>query len=272
MTDTELDTIAQQLAAARRSGTPLAPFSTRQPGFDVAAAYRVAALLRQQRVGRGERVIGRKIGFTNRALWPVYGVDRPIWGAMYDTTLQPLAAQGGRCSLAGLAEPKIEPEIALHFASAPQPGDGADELLRHIDLFAHGFEVVQSPYPGWLFGTADAVAAGSLHGRLLLGPAQPVAALGAGLAAALAALSVTLWCDGEQVDTGVGANVLGSPLHALEHLQRALAEAPAAERIEAGEWITTGTLTAAWPVRAGQAWHTTIDGLALPGLHVEFTD
>lgn len=272
MTDTEIDTIAQQLAAARRSGMPLAPFSTRQPGFDVAAAYRVAALLRQKRVGQGERVIGRKIGFTNRALWPVYGVDRPIWGAMYDSTVQPLTAHGGRCALAGLAEPKIEPEIALHFASAPQPGDGAVELLQRVDAIAHAFEIVQSPYPGWQFGTADAVAAGSLHGRLLLGPAQPVAALGTGLAAALAALSVTLWCDGEQVDTGAGANVLGGPLQAVEHLQRALAEAPAAERIEAGEWITTGTLTAAWPLRAGQSWHTTIDGLALPGLRVEFTD
>jgi 2-oxo-3-hexenedioate decarboxylase len=270
VTDTEFDTIAQQIAEARTNGTPLAPFSTRQPGFDVAAAYRVAGRLRQQRVGRGERVVGRKIGFTNRALWPVYGVDQPIWGSMYDTTVQHAEGHQGRCSLAGLAEPKIEPEIALHFASAPQAGDNAASLLQRIDGIAHAFEIVQSPYPGWSFGTADAVAAGSLHGLLLLGPVVPVSALGPGLVAALAALSLTLWCDGERIDQGVGANVLGSPMQALEHLQRAVAHAPPGDAVQPGEWVSTGTITAAWPVHAGQVWHTTIEGLALPGLHVEF--
>jgi 2-keto-4-pentenoate hydratase len=270
VTDIDLDAIAQQVDAARLNGTRLAPFSPRLPGFDLHAAYRVAGRLQQRRVDEGARVAGRKIGFTNRALWPVYGVDRPIWGAMYDSTVLQPSDHAGRCSLAGLTEPKIEPEIVLHFAQAPRPGDSAADLLQHIDQIAHGFEIVQSPYPGWLFGTADAVAVGSLHGRLLLGAAQPVAALGPGLVAALAALTITLYCDGEPIDIGVGANVLGSPLQAVDYLLRALLELPAESAVRAGEWITTGALTAAWPVRAGQTWSTHIDGLALPGLHVAF--
>ncbi len=32
---------------------------------------------------RGERPIGRKIGFTNRNIWAEYGVYAPIWGDVY---------------------------------------------------------------------------------------------------------------------------------------------------------------------------------------------
>jgi 2-oxo-3-hexenedioate decarboxylase len=35
--------------------------------------------------------------------------------------------------------------------------------------------------------------------------------------------------------------------------------------------VTTGTLTAAYPVGAGEVWETRIRGLALPGLKVAFT-
>ena len=33
------------------------------------------------RRARGERTVGYKIGFTNRTIWPVYGVHQPIWAA-----------------------------------------------------------------------------------------------------------------------------------------------------------------------------------------------
>ena len=270
MTDSELDAVAGQVALALRSGMPLQPFSVQRPDFDTAAGYGVATRLRQQRVAAGARVVGRKIGFTNRALWPVYGVDRPIWGAIYDDTRVRLDHNRGRCSLAGLQEPKIEPEIVLHFASAPQPDDSAADLLQRIDLLAHAFEIVHSPYPGWTFGTADAVAVGSLHGLLLVGTPVPVAALGSALEAALASFKLTLACNGKAQDHGNGANVLGSPLQAALHLVRALAQQPASERIQGDEWITTGTLTAAWPVSAGQTWSTQLDGLELPGLSVDF--
>lgn len=266
----DLDRLALHIESARREGVRLASLSAQHAHFDIDAGYAVAHRLQQRREAGGARVVGRKIGFTNRELWPVYGVAEPIWGAMYDDTVHLPGSHLGRCRLMGLAEPKIEPEIVLHFASAPQPGDSAADLLRHIDRIAHGFEIVQSPYPGWRFSTADAVAVGSLHGLLLMGPWVSVPSLGPGLEEALSTFSITLSCNGERVDAGVGANVLGSPLHAVAHLIGALASRPAATPVQAGECITTGTLTAAWPVRPGQTWSTHIDGLPLPGMVVEF--
>ena len=266
-----LEALANELTAAIATRRPLPPFSGRVPGFDTAAGYAVLRLRHQQRLTQGARRVGCKIGFTNRGIWPQYGVYEPIWGAVYDQTLQPLPGGTGSVKLDGLFEPRIEPEIVLHLASAPEPGEGPAELLRRVDQVAHGFEIVQSPFPGWRFGTGDAVAAGSLHGLLALGPAMPTAALGPDVLAALSAFTITLSCNGQASATGSGANVLDGPLHALAHLVQVLAEGPAADRLQAGEWISTGTLTDALPIEAGQTWTTELQGIALPGLtlHVQ---
>jgi 2-keto-4-pentenoate hydratase len=72
------------------------------------------------------------------------------------------------------------------------------------------------------------------------------------------------------VDRGVGANVLGSPLLALAHLVDLLKRQPEAPPLRAGEIITTGVLTDAHPVAAGEAWHTELAGLPISGLKISF--
>jgi 2-oxo-3-hexenedioate decarboxylase len=53
-------------------------------------------------------------------------------------------------------------------------------------------------------------------------------------------------------------------LQALGHLVAGLAAR--GERVAAGIVVTTGTLTDAQPLTAGQRWHTTLTGVPLPGL------
>ncbi|MGH8689581.1 MAG: 2-keto-4-pentenoate hydratase, partial [Burkholderiales bacterium] len=72
------------------------------------------------------------------------------------------------------------------------------------------------------------------------------------------------------VDKGVGANVLGSPLLALAHLVDILRRQPEAPPLAAGEVVTTGVLTDAHPVAAGEVWHTELAGLPLKGLRISF--
>ena len=267
--------IARRMKAAQDEGRQIEPFTASQPGggFDMAAAYEAARRIRELRIAEGAVPVGRKIGFTNPGMWARYGVRQPIWGAMYDTTVVRLPPGGAvaACSLTRLAEPKIEPEIVFGLRSAPPAGGDAAALLDCIDWVTHGFEIVQSHFPGWRFEVADAIADGSLHGLLLLGEPQPVGRLGPGLADALAAFSVTLACDGREVETAIGAAVLGSPLAALAHLVEVLAGQPASPPLAAGEMVTTGTITAAYPVRAGETWRTRLQGIGLPGLEVRFT-
>jgi 2-oxo-3-hexenedioate decarboxylase len=69
--------------------------------------------------------------------------------------------------------------------------DEAD-LLGCIDWIAHGFEIVQSIYPGWKFTAADTVAAFGLHGALLIGQPSSVGSDHAAWLAALSRFEITL--------------------------------------------------------------------------------
>lgn len=268
MTSFDADAVAGEVLRALDAGRPVAPFTQRDFAFGVDAAYAVTARLRALRLQRGERQVGRKIGFTNRNIWTQYRVDRPIWGDVYDSTLHRLAASD-TFALARLCEPQIEPEIVFGLRAAPSPGMDESALAACIDWIAHGFEIVHSIFPGWKFGAADTIAAGGLHGALLLGTPCAIASIGDPVHR-LAEFTIVLSCDGEIIDTGSGSNVLGSPLSALRHLVELLQRDPLNPPLRAGEIVTTGTLTRAFPVAAGQTWQTAISGIALPHAAVTF--
>lgn len=253
--------IASLLGVLDKGGS-LAPFPSE---LDLPAAYALQHAVTEKRRARGERVVGRKIGFTNTTIWEEYGVHAPIWGPVWDTTLHPGA---GTLALGHLPEPRIEPEIVLALSRTPTPGMDAAALAGCVMSIAAGFEIVQSPFAGWRFRVADTVAAFGLHGALVTG--AWVSATPARMAA-LAGLEARLFCDGAAVDRGCGANVLGGgPLAALAHLVAILAADPGAAPLAAGEVITTGSLTRAFPVAPGQTWRleTDIEGVAPLELHL----
>jgi 2-oxo-3-hexenedioate decarboxylase len=267
----ELEAIAAEAFAALDTGHQIVPFSARLSGFNLDDAYRVAAAIRQMRETRGETPVGRKIGFTNRTIWAEYNVYEPIWGYVYNHTVHDLADLGETFSLRGLAEPRIEPEIVFKLAVAPAPGMDETALLACIDWVAHGFEIVQSIFPGWKFSAADTVAAFGLHGALLIGPRHPIAANAEAWSRTLATFEIDLGREGTVVDHGLAANVLGGPVSALRHLVDILARDQANAPLAAGELVTTGTLTRALPVAPGETWTTELTGLALNGICVHFS-
>src|SRR5262249_50502452 len=201
--------------AALDTGRQTATFSARHPAFDLADAYEAAAAIRQIRESHGERPVGRQLGLPNRAMWAAHGVHAPIWGYVYDRTVHALADIGESFPLALLCEPRIEPEIVLGLAAAPRPGMDEDALLACVGWIAHGFEIVQSIFPGWRFTAADTVAAFGLHGALLIGPRHPVADGAVEWRRCLSDFAINLTYDGNIVERGHGSNVLGGPLSAL---------------------------------------------------------
>lgn len=270
MADPLINAIVAELVRLHETGGEVSPFSERYAELTPAAGYRAAAQLHAHRMTQGWRPAGRKIGFTNRTLWTRYGVYEPMWGMVYDRTLVHSQAGRARVALAGLAQPRIEPEVCFRLASVPPRGTTDPRaLLASIDWVAHAIEIVQCHHPGWQVKIADCTADNGLHGRLVLGTPVPAAKLPE-LAERLPALEVTLRCADRVVDRGVGANVLDSPLNALAVLIALLAKQPEAPPLAAGEIITTGVLTDAHRVAPGETWSTTFDGLPLAGLEVTF--
>jgi 2-oxo-3-hexenedioate decarboxylase len=269
MNETDIRSIAAQALAALDDARQVEPFSTRFPDLDMAAAYAAGAAIHRMRLARGETPVGRKLGFTNRALWPQYRVHDPVWSYMYESTLR--TPGDAPIPLACFCEPQIEPEIAFVLAREPAPDMDEAALLGCVGAVRHGFEIVQSIYPGWRFKAADAAASFGMHGLYLPGPPLAVTAQNSTeLLAALTGCAVTLRCDGRTIEEGFGRNVLGGPLTALRHLVGLLARDPHHPPLAPGEIVTTGTLTRAFPVKAGESWTSELTGIALPGLALRF--
>jgi 2-keto-4-pentenoate hydratase len=235
-------------------------------GLDIDSAYQTALALRQLRVARGEQPRGYKIGFTNQSIWPRYNATAPIWGTVYSSTLRFCDVQS-TLALQGISQPRIEPEAVLSLRATPPVNCTLDQLFDCVDWLAPGFEIVQSHLKDWTFALPDAVADGSLHARLVVGKQVSVHSLGNNardVCQLLAGAKVSLLCDGKQMDAGVGANVLGDPLSALLHFVHELQACPGAPALQAGDVITTGTWTDAFPVAAGQTWHAAFDAPLCP--------
>jgi 2-keto-4-pentenoate hydratase len=273
--DEDREAIAPRILAAGDQAFSIPPITDEFPAFDLDDAYRVSASITRLRAARGEQPIGWKVGFTNRTIWDEYGVHAPIWAPMYATTVEESDPAAGpfSCPLEKLVEPRIEPEIALRISDVPHPGMDERELMSCINGVAHGFEIVQSVFPGWRFRAADTVAAFALHGCYRHGPFVAVGAEDRSTwFDMLSAFRIELFRNGESVDTGIAANVLGGgPLAALRHFVCGLADQPSGGSLKAGDIVTTGTVTRAFPVASGECWSTELSGLPLPNASIVFS-
>mgnify|MGYP003373514761 CR=1 FL=1 len=252
---------------------------------DLAHAEALQTGIAVARLARGERQVGYKIGFTNRSIWPLYQVFHPIWAPVWTATLRAASPDDpARVTAARFVEPRLEPEIVVGLRESPA-ADTPEAVLAAAEWIAHGFEIVQSPFPDWRFSGAEAIAAQGLHGALLLGPRRPLSILdeawpsapaGSGepipgplaqrALARIGDLEVELRCDGRTVERGRGANVLDGPMHAIAYMARELRRR--GRSIEPGSLVSTGTLTDAQPLKPGQRWQSRVSGLDLPGLTV----
>ncbi|MDQ3458177.1 MAG: hydratase [Deinococcota bacterium] len=263
--------LADELAEARVQARTLPAPSIRGLELTFEDAYAVQGELSRRLQEGGYRMIGRKIGLTNQAVWPAMGLDRVIWGPMYDKTVQdaPEDAGANRATLPLdlFVQPRLEPEIVFGLREAPPVEKDAEALLAAAEWVALGFELVQCHYPDWKFTPADAVADYGLHGALVIGERQALEGKRLGkVANALRALELTLYQGGEEAATGAGKNVVGSPALALGWLAGELQGEEDAPK--PGEVVTTGSLTAAMPVEPGQSWRAELRGLDLPALEL----
>lgn len=104
-----------ELYAALRDRRTVPPLIARDPALTIDDAYAISldALARRRR--DGERVIGKKIGVTSKAVQDMLGVHQPDFGFLTDRMLVE-----GDIDIAahGLIQPRAEAEIAFILKSA----------------------------------------------------------------------------------------------------------------------------------------------------------
>ncbi|WP_348608699.1 2-keto-4-pentenoate hydratase [Halobaculum rarum] len=254
MTDDASDALAARLAEAHRTASPVDPNGGSASGLpkSIDAAYCVQTqLIGRLAVDRGDPV-GYKIGFTNERVQTDLGVDEPAYGRLLEATVVDPPASVAAAEFVGV---RIEPEIAFRL-DEDLPADASRTRTRDAVATVHpAIELVDSR-TGWTFDAPLAVADNCLDAGLVLGAGTAIDGRSLGEEA------VTLRVDGERVDSGVGADVLGHPLAALAWL------ADAVDGLPAGTLVTTGSLTEPVPVAAEETATATFASLGSVELRV----
>jgi 2-oxo-3-hexenedioate decarboxylase len=265
----EIEAVAKEVITSMSNRSQIPTFSSRPGGLTLAQGYRVTSLLRDAFEARGERITGRKIGFTNREMWKAFGVESPVWGYTTSRTTYDLA-DVRVMALNDFSEPRIEPEIMFGLKAAPAATMSDSALIDCVEWIAFGYEIVQSIFPGWKFSAADTVAANGVHGALLIGTRHAIAPRKTDWQRELSTFQVELYCDSKLVQRGSGSLVLDSPLRALRYLVELLENDPHNPPLCAGEVVSTGTLTLAMPVKPGERWTSKAAGIPLEEISIRF--
>jgi len=265
--------LADELQQARQTHRADVVAPSARGAFDLDAAYAVERELSRRRQAQGRTVVGRKVGYANKAVWRALKLDTLVWADMYDDTVRHAPSNEAALAIAPLVAPKIEPEIVFRLRDAMPPGlTEPAAVLERVEWIALGFEIIDCVYQGWKFQPADFVASYGLHAALIVGAPMTVDAVNApALAEALAAFKVQLLRNGEPAEQGGGRNSLRSPALCLAELATAISRRAGAEPLAAGDLISSGTLTESRLIAPGETWSATVDGLDLPdlALHVQ---
>ena len=116
-----------ELYAALRDARTVAPLSQRDGSLGIDDAYRISLDFLARRRAEGERVVGKKIGVTSRAVQDILGVHQPDFGFLTDRM-----QVAGDISVADkqLIQPRAEAEIAFILREAlKEPGVTAEQVI-----------------------------------------------------------------------------------------------------------------------------------------------
>ncbi len=273
MSQDDAEALARELFSAYETGGMIEVPPSARPGFDLDTAYDVEATLRQFREAAGQKAVGRKVGYANKAMWRVLKLETLVWAHMYDDTVHFADGNSATLTVAHPRSLKIEPEIVfgLEKTVAGESSDAASALAS-VDWLALGFEIIDCPFPDWKFQPSDFVASFGLHAALVVGERIKVRPdLIPTLIDGLARFKLRMAKGGEIVEEGSGRNSLKSPALCLAELGGAIARRFPSHPLSAGEVVSSGTLTAGHVIGKGDLWTAEVDGISLPSLTLRLT-
>jgi 2-oxopent-4-enoate/cis-2-oxohex-4-enoate hydratase len=259
MEHAQITQLGDELYEALVACKTLSPLTSR--GFDITIedAYHIQQRVLSRRLEKGEKIIGKKIGVTSKAVMNMLGVHQPDFGYLLDSMVY---NEGESIPMNTLIQPKAEGEIAfLLNKDLMGPGITAADVLGATEGVMACFEIVDSRIQDWKIKIQDTVADNASCGVFVLGDklVDPKKV-------DLSTCGMVLEKNGEIVVTGAGAATLASPVNAMVWLANTLGRLGIP--LKAGDVVLSGALGAMVPVQAGDSLRVTIGGIG--GCSVRF--
>jgi len=262
MVAVESETVARQLERALTTKQPIPPLTETLGPLTPEQAYAIQTRWTELRIAQGERVIGRKIGLTSRAMQEQMGVREPDYGSLWASRFFP--ARGGRAEIPTeiLIQPRVEGEIAFLIGRRLEgPGVTLQQVLAATEAVALSVEIVDSRIEAWRIKLADTIADDASFGAFTVGPWSRAL-----VHEDLRTLGMIIHKNGEVATEGIGAAALGHPARCVAWLANKLAEFGIA--LEPGDIVLSGSLARALPATRGDVFVVELHGQ--PPLTVRF--
>jgi len=253
MNQEQIQQCGDELYNALTNRTTLRPFTERFPDISINDAYHISLRMVERRVEAGEKIIGKKIGVTSKAVQNMLNVHQPDFGYLTDNMVfnqgeeMPISEQ--------LIQPRAEGEIAFILKkNLMGPGVTNADVLAATECVMPCFEIVDSRIEDWNIKIQDTVADNASCGLFVLGdnavsPSQ----------VDLATCGMVVEKNGSIISTGAGAAALGSPVNCVTWLANTLGQFGIP--LKAGEVILSGSLVPLEPVQAGDFMTVSIGGI-----------
>ena len=248
----EAEKFGGELFAALRERRTVAPLIERQPSLTIDHAYAISLDFLSRRRADGERVVGKKIGVTSKAVQDMLGVRQPDFGFLTDRML----VEGDiDVAATGLIQPRTEAEVAFFLRKGLKgPGVTAEQVIDATEWIAPCFEIVDSRIRDWKIGIVDTVSDNASCGIFVIGEARADPR-----EHDLPNLHVTVTKNGEPLSEGHGHAVQGDPAQAVAWLANTLGAYGVT--LDAGDVILSGSVVPLAPAAKGDRFEMMLHGI-----------
>lgn len=245
LTQAQIEELAIHCENAELEAYEITKITDDFPQMTYKDAFDIQWEIRRRKEARGNKVVGMKMGLTSWAKMAQMGVEQPCYGFLADYFCCP---DGGEIKHDELIHPKIEAELAFVTKEELKgPGCHIGDVLRATDFVMPAVEVIDSRYKDFKFDLKSVIADNSSSSRFVTGGRMAdIADLD------LKNLGVVMEVNGEVVQTGAGAAVLGHPAASVAMLVNMLGDR--GESLPAGSFIMIGAITAAVQVNKGDSF------------------
>lgn len=250
----KIQQLGDELYSALRTRTTVRPLIERHQDITIEDAYQISLHMLNKRIDLdGERVVGKKIGVTSKAVQEMLGVFQPDFGFLTDVME---CQNGAEIPIAGnLIQPKAEGEIAFRLKKGLcGPGVTEQDVLDATATIIPCFEIVDSRINDWRIRIQDTVADNASCGVYVLGSDEVDPR-----DFDLPNLKMKIYKNGEFLSEGLGSAVQGNPLTAVAWLANTLGEFGIP--FEAGEVILSGSLAPLESVVPGDTMHLELENI-----------
>lgn len=260
--DNLVESIAARLDNAWKTNVPIPPITESNGISDVQTAYAIQTHWTKMRLERGEKIVGRKIGLTSKAIQTQLGVSEPDYGTLWQSSFYPARNEKVTIPANDFLQPRIEGEVAFLIGkSLREPGITPEKILDSTEACAMGIEIVASRIADWKIKLVDTIADNASYGGFTLGPWDKYMR-----DADLGALAMTIHHNGSLAAEGMGSAALGHPATSTAWLANKLLEFGVS--LEPGDIVISGGITKMLPVKAGDEFRFSLT--SQPDLTVTF--